>query len=87
MWGGLYAGSDQWATAKERPPHLATIVPAAAAYAGVDFPSTHAIFATFDVQWLALTSGKTSQAMLFGDDTVSHAIKIPWVEQNNAADV
>jgi len=38
MWGGSYAGYDQWAVAKEFPPHLATIVPAAAAFAGVDFP-------------------------------------------------
>jgi uncharacterized protein len=29
MWGGSYAGYDQWATAKEFPPHLATIVPVA----------------------------------------------------------
>jgi predicted acyl esterase len=38
MWGGSYAGFDQWATAKNRPPHLATIVPAAAAFPGVDLP-------------------------------------------------
>ncbi|HYJ04348.1 MAG TPA: CocE/NonD family hydrolase, partial [Chthoniobacterales bacterium] len=25
MWGGSYAGFNQWATAKEFPPHLATI--------------------------------------------------------------
>src|SRR6266487_1679645 len=30
MWGGSYAGFDQWATAKELPAHLATIVPVAA---------------------------------------------------------
>src|SRR5438094_4323099 len=36
MWGGSYAGFDQWATAKEFPPHLATIVPAAAAHPGLD---------------------------------------------------
>src|SRR6185295_5443832 len=35
MWGGSYAGYDQWATAKELPPHLATIVPAASAHPGV----------------------------------------------------
>ncbi len=29
MRGGSYAGYDQWVTLKERPPHLATIVPAA----------------------------------------------------------
>ncbi len=30
MWGGSYGGYCQWATAKEFPPHLATIVPVAA---------------------------------------------------------
>ena len=39
MWGGSYAGFDQWATAKELPPHLATIVPAAAAHPPLDYPS------------------------------------------------
>jgi predicted acyl esterase len=43
MWGGSYAGFDQWATAKEFPPHLATIVPAAAAHPGLDFPSPNNI--------------------------------------------
>ena len=35
MWGGSYAGFDQWTVLKEFPPHLATIVPAAAAHPGV----------------------------------------------------
>src|SRR4051794_41984896 len=30
MWGGSYAGLDHRTVAKERPPHLATIVPPAA---------------------------------------------------------
>src|ERR1700683_421849 len=38
MWGGSYAGYDQWATVKEGPPHLATIAPVASPYIGVDFP-------------------------------------------------
>src|SRR5262249_21280059 len=38
MWGGSYGGFDQWSTAKELPPHLATIVPVASPYLGVDFP-------------------------------------------------
>ncbi len=46
MWGGSYAGFDQWTTLKEFPPHLATIVPAAAAHPGVDFPFEYNIFAT-----------------------------------------
>src|SRR5437773_11289719 len=35
MWGGSYAGFDQWTVLKEFPPHLVTIVPAAAAHPGV----------------------------------------------------
>jgi len=67
MWGGSYAGFDQWATLKEFPSHLATIVPAAAAHPGVDFPFTYGIFAPYDMQWLSFTSGATSNANLFGN--------------------
>jgi putative CocE/NonD family hydrolase len=67
MWGGSYAGFDQWATAKEFPPHLATIVPAAAAHPGLDYPSTQNVSLTYDVQWFTLTSGRTAQDNLFGD--------------------
>ena len=67
MWGGSYAGFDQWATLKEFPPHLATIVPAAAAHPGVDFPFTYGIFAPYDMQWLSFTTGATSNANLFGN--------------------
>jgi uncharacterized protein len=67
MWGGSYAGFDQWATAKEFPPHLATIVPAAAAHPGLDYPSYNNIAMTYDVQWFTLTSGHTPQDNLFGD--------------------
>ena len=66
MWGGSYAGYDQWATAKEMPAHLATIVPAAAAHPGIDFPFQYDIFTPYDVQWLSFTSGATSNANLFG---------------------
>lgn len=67
MWGGSYAGYDQWATAKEMPPHLATIVPAAAAYPGVDFPGRNNISNPYWMQWLSFVSGTTSNATLFGD--------------------
>jgi len=66
MWGGSYAGFDQWTVLKEFPPHLATIVPAAAAHPGVDFPFGYNIFAPYDVQWLSFTSGATSNGSLFG---------------------
>lgn len=67
MWGGSYAGFDQWAAAKELPPHLATIVPAAAAHPGVDFPFSDNIFYPYDVQWLTFTSGATPNGNLFGE--------------------
>jgi hypothetical protein len=67
MWGGSYAGFDQWATAKEFPPHLATIVPAAAAHPGIDYPAYNNIGMTYDVQWFSLTSGHTAQDQLFAD--------------------
>jgi putative CocE/NonD family hydrolase len=67
MWGGSYAGFDQWTTLKEFPPHLVTIVPAAAAHPGVDFPFQYNIFAPYDVQWLTFTSGVTGNSSLFGN--------------------
>jgi putative CocE/NonD family hydrolase len=70
MWGGSYAGMDQWATAKEVPPHLVTIVPAAAAHPGVDFPFYQNIFYPYDLQWLTLTSGTTPNNNLFADSSI-----------------
>jgi len=60
MWGGSYAGYDQWATLKELPPHLATIVPVAAAHPGVDFPFFKGIWTSYD-------SGNTGNLNLFGE--------------------
>jgi predicted acyl esterase len=68
MWGGSYAGYDQWVTAKEFPPHLATIVPVASPYAGIDFPMRGNIASPYLVQWLTFTSGHASQDRIFGDD-------------------
>ena len=67
MWGGSYAGFDQWATAKELPPHLATIVPAAAAHPGVDFPMQYNLTGPYLMRWLSFTSGHTGNGRLFGD--------------------
>jgi len=67
MWGGSYAGFDQWATAKELPPRLATIVPAAAAHPPLDYPSMDNVGETYDVQWFTLTSGRAGQQNLFAD--------------------
>ena len=69
MWGGSYAGSDQWSTLKEFPPHLDTIVPAAAPHLGVDWPFWHNIFYTYDIQWITHTSGLTADPNLFEDSS------------------
>ena len=75
MWGGSYAGYVQWVAAKERPPHLLTIVPAASPYAGADFPMSNGIRSTYLMQWLSFTQGRTSKDALFGDQNW-------WVAQN-----
>jgi hypothetical protein len=67
MWGGSYAGYAQWATAKESPPHLATIVPTASAYLGVDMPMLCNIAMPYLMQWLTLVAGRTSQDRMFFD--------------------
>jgi putative CocE/NonD family hydrolase len=69
MWGGSYAGYNQWATLKEFPPHLKTIVPAAAAFAGVDFPFWKNIAYPYEMQWMTLTSGATPNNNLFGESS------------------
>src|SRR4030081_100574 len=78
MWGVSYAGYDQWATAKEFPPHLATIVPVAAPYIGVDFPMSGNIFAPYDMQWLTFTSGHASQEKIFADSAFWGARYRQW---------
>lgn len=70
MSGGSYTGYDQWATAKEFPPHLSTIVPTAAPYAGVDFPMRGGNFYPFLVQWLTLVGGHTLQGNVVGDSAL-----------------
>ncbi len=74
MWGGSYAGYDQWLTLREFPPHLVTVVPAAAAHAGVDFPMVKNIWWGYDMQWLTFTSGVTPQQNLFGESSF-------WIEK------
>jgi len=69
MWGGSYAGFDQWSVLKEFPPHLSTIVPVASAHPGVDFPFQNNIFTSYATQWLTYTSGVTPQVSLFGEQS------------------
>ena len=68
MWGGSYSGFNQWMTLREAPPHLRTIVPAAAAHQGIDFPFLRNIFYSYIIRWLTLVSGRTANTTLFGDE-------------------
>jgi putative CocE/NonD family hydrolase len=68
MWGGSYAGYDQWATLKELPPHLKTIVPVASVKPGVDFPMTYNVGYSYTIQWLTYTGGKTGNRNMFADN-------------------
>ncbi len=68
MWGGSYSGYNQWATAKEFPPHLATIVPVAAAHPGIDYPAPSNIFQPYFISHLTYISGKTGNGNLFNEN-------------------
>ena len=57
MFGGSYAGGDQWQVAGAHPPHLVAIAPVASVRYGVDFPMAHNIMGAYDEQWLTLTTG------------------------------
>lgn len=69
MWGGSYGGFNQWSALKEYSPHLITIVPAAAAYPGRDFPFLKNIFMPYNVQWLMYTNGVTGNTKLFNEQS------------------
>lgn len=68
MYGGSYLAYTQWATAKESPPHLATIVPTAAPYVGIDAPMRNNIFSPYYIRWLLLVGGRASQQKAFADN-------------------
>lgn len=70
MWGGSYAGFDQWSVLKEFPPHLSTIVPVASAHPGVDFPFRNNMFYPYNMQWITYTSGTTPNLNLFREGSL-----------------
>lgn len=78
MWGGSYAGTNQWLAAKWRSPQLRSIVPVAAPWPGFDFPMNSNIFLSYDMIWLTLTSGHTGQEAIFGDWPFWEAKMTEW---------
>jgi uncharacterized protein len=69
MWGGSYSGYNQWTTAAQFPPHLATIVPAASAYPGKNVPMVNNIHDQYWIQYFLLVAGKTSNPNVSEDWT------------------
>ena len=68
MFGGSYRGMNQWFVLKEFPKNLKTIIPIASVGPGLDFPKYNNIFYPYVMRWLMLTSGKTINQKLFGED-------------------
>jgi putative CocE/NonD family hydrolase len=67
MWGGSYAGMDQWQAASKHPPHLATIVPAAAAMPSIDAPLADNIWTLDEMQWITLVTGRAFNGKVYED--------------------
>lgn len=67
MFGGSYAGNDQWQVAALHPPHLTTIAPVASPFLGVDFPGQDNMLNPYDIQWLIYTTGHTLYRNVFND--------------------
>lgn len=78
MWGGSYAGYNQWATAKEFPSALTSIVPVASPKPGVDFPMRSNMLYSYAMTWLTLVSGKAAQDAIFGDSAFWNAQFEHW---------
>ncbi len=67
MRGGSYAGYNQWSTVRHQPKGLASIVPIASAFPGIDFPMNYNVPVPYSLRWLSLTSGITPRGKGFGD--------------------
>lgn len=67
MWGSSYGGANQWAAAALQPPHLKSIMPAAAGLPGFDFPMNRNIMKPYAATWAAYVSGKSGHARFFDD--------------------
>ena len=72
MYGFSYDGANQWQVAGQHPPHLVAIAPGSSVRPGVDFPFTHNIPLTYNLTWLALTSGRTLYAALYDAGQIWH---------------
>lgn len=68
MWGGSAAGYNQWATLKEFPKGLASIVPIASAHPGFEMPPAFKhIYSAWTLNWLSSVAGHTLNSQFEGD--------------------
>lgn len=67
LWGGSFAGTNQWRTAASGPAGLVTITPRASSYLGLGIPHRGGIAYTQRLTWIANTSGRTSNEELAQD--------------------
>lgn len=67
MWGSSYGGYNQWAAAALKPPHLKSIMPAAAGLPGFDFPLNRNMMRPYAASWAAYVSARTGHARFFDD--------------------
>jgi putative CocE/NonD family hydrolase len=84
MLSSSYEGYVQWATAREFPPHLATIVPAVAVAPAVDFPMRSNIPYPYVMRWLTMVTGHTSQEQIFDDQEFWRTQFGAWFESGRA---
>jgi putative CocE/NonD family hydrolase len=69
MWGGSYAGMNQWLTLNGNPAHLRTIVPVASAQKDYDYPFRGPARGVHLMDWLYFTSGKTGYWNMMGESS------------------
>lgn len=67
MWGSSYGGYNQWAAAALKPPHLKSIMPAAAGLPAIDFPLNRNMMRPYAASWAAYVSARTGHARFFDD--------------------
>jgi putative CocE/NonD family hydrolase len=75
MRGGSYRGMVQWQIAAQCPDAIAAMVPTASVYPGEDFPAhAGAVSYPYIAQWLAFTTDRVSNPLLFGDAAFWRAV-------------
>jgi putative CocE/NonD family hydrolase len=80
MRGLSFVGYTQWATVRGEPPHLASIVPAAPCWGGLDYPFRHNVFYTFAASWMMWTLGNARQDLAFADMDFVQGRQIQFME-------